>query len=241
MNRKRKSWFFNSPSDDTGDRLRSQNIPSEETMKILLDSSAFIMEEEDGTSPTQQGLIKYYLNNDAIDNRDNPNLQSGNIHALLPNQAPGVGIENKGYKEGNPTIISPRNEVSGQGIKVTGLFNTNPTGIKRIGYQVEFDPITLSLYNPVTTDPLRFVVLDDGDEPKLYNMPASDIKNNHTHNQNVANDVWSVQHNLGFRPSVQVTLTRKPGFVIEALIEHVDENNYKVHLATSLSGISYAS
>jgi hypothetical protein len=221
--RYKRIHFFSGPATSLNDKLLTQNIPSELTMRQLLDSSAFISEPQDGTSPTQQGLIKYYFNNDAIDNRDNPNLQRGNIHALLPNQAPGVGVENKGYKEGNPTTTSD-NQVSGQGIKVTGLLNTNPTGINRIGYQIEFDPDNLSEYQPADTSiVIGFVVNDNNGRPRIYKASPSQLLDNHfAYEHKSEKTVWNITHKLNKFPSVTITDDTKT--IIQASVQYTDEN-----------------
>lgn len=225
--RYKRIHFFSGPATSLNDKLLTQNIPSELTMRQLLDSSAFINEQQDGASPTQQGLIKYYLNDDAITQRNVAVLQQGNIHALLPNQAPGTGVNKRGvYSESNPTPMLPGVSVSANGIKVTGMPHDGG-GIRRVGHAVEFDGSTLEIKNPKGI--FYFIGNNiDGDFRYLFEEDKHrDLS--YEHHQQSSDYTWTVNHNLGKYPSV--TLMDESFKEFEAEIQHTSKNQVIITIA----------
>lgn len=222
MNRYKRVYFFTGLSDETGDKLLTRNIPTEETMRQMLDSCAFPAEPQDSASPSQQGLVKIYSNDDAIDNRNNPGLQSGNIHANLIQQAPGTGVNDGGYKESNPSAGVFPVPVIGNGIKVTGVIHNEGT-IKRIGYQVEFDGG--SLPEEVSTEDF-FAIGHNPTTGKDFRYKFEQTKHSDSyfeHHQTKLEYTWEVNHGLGKYPAV--TLLDESKIEFEAQIQHTDKYN----------------
>lgn len=61
----------------------------------------------------------------------------------------------------------------------------------------------------------------------------------YSHTQGSANTVWSIEHNLGFYPSVTVFLST--GDTVEGLIEHSNTNSLTVTFSAAISGTAYLS
>ena len=229
--RKTKDYFFTGQPINSNDKFLRQNIPTETTMRELLNSTAFIRDPKDGASPSQQGLIKIYKNDDAIDNRNNGNLQSGNIHANLIHQSPGSGVNDGGiYKESNPTSSADGVPVKANGIKVTGKPYT-AVGIKRIGYAVEFDPSTLI---ETTSTNVKAVVLDvKTNTPalhKFYSTPVPGVTDANYEEEFTGLAVWDVEHNLGKYPAVTLLDSTRKEFVAD--ITHLNKNQLTVTMRT---------
>lgn len=60
-----------------------------------------------------------------------------------------------------------------------------------------------------------------------------------TYENQVGSTVWTIQHNLGFRPAVTVQDYSKT--TIEGDVEHIDANNLKVTFSVQVSGYAYLS
>lgn len=61
----------------------------------------------------------------------------------------------------------------------------------------------------------------------------------YTHTQGVSDDVWTIEHNLGFYPSVSVFMSS--GDIVEGAIEHQDVNNLTITFSVAISGTAYLS
>lgn len=57
-----------------------------------------------------------------------------------------------------------------------------------------------------------------------------------THLQTVPNTVWTINHNLGFRPSVSLLDTG--GNEVEADVVHTNSNQLVIHFAIPLAGLA---
>ncbi len=61
----------------------------------------------------------------------------------------------------------------------------------------------------------------------------------YTHTQGADATVWTIEHNLGFYPSVNVFMSS--GDVVEGAIEHQDTNTLTVTFSVAISGTAYLS
>lgn len=61
----------------------------------------------------------------------------------------------------------------------------------------------------------------------------------YSHTQGLASTVWTIEHNLGFYPSVTVFMSS--GDVVEGAIEHQDTNNLTITFSVAISGTAYLS
>jgi hypothetical protein len=59
------------------------------------------------------------------------------------------------------------------------------------------------------------------------------------HIQGVQSDEWSIEHNLGFYPSVTIFLSS--GDTVEGLISHTNTNSLTVTFSAAISGTAYLS
>jgi len=242
--RYKRSYFFDAPQNSSGQRFRTQNIPTEEVYDKLFGSVAFVAEGDDMASSSQQGLVKVYTDENVINNRNNAAVNKGNQYVLKPHQAPSVGVPVTGtYTESTPVDEStPGAPVTGSGIKITGVIHSFGGG-KRIGYQLEFD--IASIATAVTANPgigtLVPILLPGGSQGvALYsdgsNPPASALS--YTHSQDVAAATWSVNHALGWRPNINIEIG---GEIIETEWVHIDENNLEVRFTSAQTGKVYCS
>ncbi len=69
--------------------------------------------------------------------------------------------------------------------------------------------------------------------------PAAGVVQNYTHTQAIASTTWTVNHNLGFKPSVTVVDTA--GTLCFADIVHVNENQLIVSTSAAMGGVAYCS
>jgi len=58
----------------------------------------------------------------------------------------------------------------------------------------------------------------------------------HTHNQTIESDVWTVNHRLGFKPLVQVTIDNK--FVFPDYVKHLSVSEVEIGFILPKSGIA---
>jgi hypothetical protein len=61
----------------------------------------------------------------------------------------------------------------------------------------------------------------------------------YTHNQTSANTVWTINHGLGYRPSV--TIFDNTATEVEGAITHVDNNNVSLEFSIAITGTAYLS
>lgn len=59
------------------------------------------------------------------------------------------------------------------------------------------------------------------------------------HQQASASDTWTIEHNLGFYPSVTVFMSS--GDVVEGSISHDDQDNLTITFSVAISGTAYLS
>lgn len=236
----KRAWFFDSNPDATGTRFRTKNIPDETTYVNLLNSVAFLGEPGDMATTNKQGLVKIQTDNDAINDRNNPVVISGSQNVLKMYQVPGVGILGAvEYEESNPTSVLGGAAVYGKGIKVTGILY-NPSGLKRIGYQIELALVSLADLKPDAGAKIP-ILNPNGDQGLAdYNSgksPDAD-KLSYVHSQDIAGVTWSVPHNLGWRPNINIEVG---GAIIETEWVHIDDDNIEVRFTTVQTGKVYCS
>ncbi len=56
----------------------------------------------------------------------------------------------------------------------------------------------------------------------------------YTHSQGLASTVWTINHNLGRKPSVNVEDTA--GSIVEGLVDHIDDDNLTITFNNGFSG-----
>lgn len=69
--------------------------------------------------------------------------------------------------------------------------------------------------------------------------PGTVTGNNYTHVQNIVTDVWDITHNLGYTPAL--TAFDSGGTQVEGEIEHIDDNNLRLHFTSAFAGHAYLS
>lgn len=97
-------------------------------------------------------------------------------------------------------------------------------------WALEFDATYYVPNGPETCD--IFVVSKAGHVRKV--QPGNSAPVSYLHDQAAASDMWTINHNLGFRPSV--TLFTVGGVEFEAEIIHLSDNQCIVYIATSIAG-----
>lgn len=230
MDRYKRTFFFQAPADNSGDKFITKNIPTELTMRQFTDSIGFISEVEDGATTTQQGFVKIHTDDTAINNRNIP-LKKGPItpsstqKVLVSHQSPSTGVFNGiSFQESNPSTTSSGVPVKAKGIKVTGM--VHDTGIlKRIGYALEFNGETLPDFPTLAgaVFPIKFVV-NSGKQDYLYTItPSTSTDKTFKYEHRTRDKVWYINHRLDKFPSVTVTDSDKN--VIYPHIKYTDENN----------------
>jgi hypothetical protein len=81
-----------------------------------------------------------------------------------------------------------------------------------------------------------------GLEQRLNELAAQSAGGNsssgiaYTHLQSVPNTVWTINHNLGMRPSVSILDTG--GNEVEADVVHTNTNQLVIHFAIPLAGLA---
>ena len=61
----------------------------------------------------------------------------------------------------------------------------------------------------------------------------------YTHNQSAASSSWSIAHNLGYYPTIQIFDSGSN--LVEGAVSHTDANNLTVTFSAALSGKAYLS
>jgi hypothetical protein len=61
----------------------------------------------------------------------------------------------------------------------------------------------------------------------------------YTHQQTSANTVWTINHGLGYRPSV--TIFDNTQNEVEGAVTHVDNNNVSLEFSVAITGTAYLS
>jgi len=64
-------------------------------------------------------------------------------------------------------------------------------------------------------------------------------KRGYTHTQTTPADIWVINHNLGYRPHITVSL--EDGSEVGCEKKYVNDNTVTINLAVSISGIAYLS
>lgn len=106
----------------------------------------------------------------------------------------------------------------------------NPTLAKgEVGVEIDTNKMKIGTGNLAWTD-LPYTGIDSQALIPLVS---------YTHTQGSAATVWTVNHNLGFYPSVTVFLSS--GDVVEGAIEHQDSNTLTVTFSVAISGTAYLS
>lgn len=79
--------------------------------------------------------------------------------------------------------------------------------------------------------------LDENQQVPQQNIPQNIKDKNYVHIQNTTDSLWTVNHNLGKYPSIEVT--DSAGSSISANVQHTDLNTAIVVLAFALSGRAF--
>lgn len=241
MTQVKRSWFFDAYANSSGTRLRTKNIPIEETYLNLVESAGFPREADDMASETKQGFVSIDSNINAIANRNNTVFVLGKQYVPKIYQVPGTGIKGSlTYEESNPPSDAlAGTPVIGNGIKVTGIIYQSSL-FKRIGYQVELNLDSLDSLVAVSGTKTPIVNPDGSQGLVVYNngrTPDVD-KVSYTHTQDVAATTWTVNHSLGWRPNINIEIA---GAVIDTEWVHIDDNTIEVRFTSSYSGKVYCS
>ncbi len=61
-----------------------------------------------------------------------------------------------------------------------------------------------------------------------------DRRSNKTHNQDIANSLWTISHNMGKFPSV--TIIDSSGDEVEGDVKHIDINNLTISFSSAFTG-----
>lgn len=108
--------------------------------------------------------------------------------------------------------------------------SANPILAKgEIGVEIDTNKMKIGLGNTVWND-LSYTGIDSEELIPLVS---------YTHTQGSNNDVWTIEHNLGFYPSVNVFMSS--GDVVEGAIEHQDTNTLTITFSVAISGTAYLS
>ena len=235
-----RAYFFDAPATTSGDRFVQNNIPSQTTYQKLIDSVAFLSEPSDQATINRQGLVKVYTHDEAISARNSPVVVAGERKVMAADHPPGTGVLDGVYKESTPSVTSNGTKVAGKGIAVTGVIYQSGQ-MKRIGHQVELDIESLPLFsNPDNT--FLLPVMDIAG--KHYKAPygASSLGPtgtlSYTHPQDLAATIWTVQHNMGYKPNISIEVD---SVIVEAKVEHIDVNNVRVTFSQLKKGKVYCS
>lgn len=70
--------------------------------------------------------------------------------------------------------------------------------------------------------------------------PAGALGGQYTHNQAVAAAIWTITHNLGFKPG-GIKVFDTAGTQVEGDIEHLDVNTVRLTFSSGFSGTAYLS
>ena len=101
----------------------------------------------------------------------------------------------------------------------------NPNVPSNIQYEVISNKVTGFTDANNTTYPTSLAV---------YNLVINNSDKNFRYNQNLPSKFWSINHNLGKRPSV--VTTDSAGTTVEGMINYIDINNLTVEFSASFSG-----
>lgn len=115
----------------------------------------------------------------------------------------------------------------------TILFNPDQTWIGDDAREINGVPINIS-HTHVEVD---ITDLDKYTQAEVDALIATATDNNYAHNQAVANTVWTIAHNLGKFPCVQVF--DDSGNNVEGEISHTDNNNLTITFNTAFAGDAY--
>jgi hypothetical protein len=112
----------------------------------------------------------------------------------------------------------------------TNWTSANPTLAKgEVGVEIDTNKMKIGTGNLAWAD-LPYTGIDSQELIPLVS---------YTHTQGSAETIWTVNHNLGFYPSVTVFLSS--GDVVEGAIEHQDSNTLTITFSVAISGTAYLS
>lgn len=93
--------------------------------------------------------------------------------------------------------------------------------------------------------PARQLVIKSGNVPGPpgpqgpAGEPGLGVNAGYTHNQAVASDFWTIDHNLGYRPAVTSYDTADDQII--GNVDHVTANSLTIEFTTAVSGVAYMS
>jgi len=230
----KRVWFFDSPPNDTGDKFVRRNIPTQEVYSKLLESIAFLSEISDQGTEIQQGLFKVYTDEAAIDARGDGIIKSGNRKVLKASQPPSVSILDNDLElqESHPDGTGRSGPyVSNNGIKISGRMFDNGT-VKRTTYELQFDASTFEQIPAVSADTFFYIMFDQTNG-KHYLAPTErapgSSKPAYTHDQPALANIWTVIHNMGYKPAIGVEVGVPGAYeTAKTAYHHIDDNSLEV-------------
>jgi len=241
-----KSYFFNSPPTEAGDKFSKKNIPTEATYRDLLDSVPFFLEKDDEATVSQRGIVRVYNNDGAIKEH---NKISSERRVVESSQMTSIGVLLNGlYIESSHTLAPPYlgSPVSAGGIRSRAMVH-EAGDIKRLSYSNELDISTYADLPkmPLDTNNLKLVCLDVT-TGMHYLLGLSDLIGakgdvddiSYTHTQDTESDTWIVEHNLGYKPAVSVLITGDDD-ISEAVEEHESVNRLLIKFSMPQTGKAF--
>lgn len=112
----------------------------------------------------------------------------------------------------------------------TNWFNVNPT-LARGEIGIEIDTNKMKIGDGSTAwNSLPYMGIDANELIPLLS---------YTHEQTSANTIWTINHGLGYRPSV--TIFDNTATEVEGAVTHVDNNNVSIEFSIAITGTAYLS
>jgi len=108
--------------------------------------------------------------------------------------------------------------------------------LKEILVSPKIEVVEVSTQGPPGGPGPRGVKGDTGDRG-VQGIPGTGGDLNYIHNQNIPSTLWTINHNLGKRPTI--ACVDSAGTEFEAEVHHVDDNNLTVLIAYAISGKVY--
>jgi len=202
------SWMFDSQPNSSGDRFRTQNIPSEQSYWTLFYSVPFFEEPESSAQVTRRGLLKLYSNAQAMQGRYTTDVVRGEEKSLRSWQLPGVGIRRPapGLEFSEPAYnydLDLGESVSGHGITIQAVKQDAVAHIQKISYAILSD---------IDSAPEQIV------QEIVETFGAGTLECNVNHN---FNNKW-----------VEIDVYDENGMLIETDVELIDADNVTIWLNT---------
>lgn len=104
--------------------------------------------------------------------------------------------------------------------------------------EVQRSPVILIPENepPITVEVQQPAIVLSPYGPQGAQGPAGPASAFYVHTQSTPATLWTIPHNLGFRPTVSVTTNG--GLEVLADVQHLSDNTLTVSLLTAMAGIA---